>query len=433
MKNDRQILGFSTSSSRPLGVGELSRRAEAGEVHGPDRRVLERVLTAMGSPPVGVELWDGEEVSTGNSNPVARIVIHDRSTLRGLLLRPDYQFGEAYSAGRLDVEGNLADCLEALYRASARAPSSWIRSLRRSLYRPRRNTLSGSRENISHHYDIGNDFYKLWLDEQLLYSCAYYPTPDATLEAAQIAKMDHICRKLQLVPGQSVLEVGCGWGALSLHMVRRYGVKVKAFNISREQIAYAQQRAQREGLSDRAEFIHDDYRAVSGVFDVFVSVGMLEHVGTEHYRHLGHLIRSSLKGSGLGLLHFIGRSRPVPLSPWIERRIFPGAHPPTLREFADVLEPEGFSVLDVENLRLHYARTLEQWLERFEGSAGRVRDMFDERFVRAWRLYLAGSIAAFRTGSLQLFQVLFTAPLNNDIPWTREYIYRASAHNSHSA
>jgi cyclopropane-fatty-acyl-phospholipid synthase len=278
-----------------------------------------------------------------------------------------------------------------------------------------------SRENIHYHYDIGNDFYELWLDRELVYTCAYYANREMTLEEAQEAKMELVCRKLQLRKGERVVEAGCGWGSLALYMARHHGVSVRAFNISREQIEYARRRADREGLSDRVEFVDEDYRAIEGPYDVFVSVGMLEHVGRPHYRELGEAIDRSIHPErGRGLLHFIGRNQPEPLNAWIKRRIFPGAYPPALREvIGEVLEPWNFTVLDVENLRLHYARTLEHWLERYESSVDQVRAMFDEQFVRAWRLYLAGSQATFQAGCLQLFQIAFARGVTNDIPWTR--------------
>jgi cyclopropane-fatty-acyl-phospholipid synthase len=203
-------------------------------------------------------------------------------------------------------------------------------------------------------------------------------------------------------------------------MAKTCGVSVRAFNVSTEQIAYARRRASLEGLARQVEFIEDDYRNMRGEFDVFVSVGMLEHVGLTDYPTLGDVIARVLGPEGRGLLHFIGRNRPAPLNPWIRRRIFPGAYPPTLREvFERVLEPHAFSVLDVENLRLHYARTLEHWRRRYEAASDEVRAMFDEPFARAWHLYLAGSQAAFTTGFMQLFQVVFARGSSNAIPWTR--------------
>jgi cyclopropane-fatty-acyl-phospholipid synthase len=257
----------------------------------------------------------------------------------------------------------------------------------------------------------------------MVYTCAYFPNPTMGLEEAQAAKLDYVCRKLRLTPGETVLETGCGWGALALHMAKHYGAIVKAFNISAEQIAYARERACAEGLDGQVQFIEDDYRNVDGEFDAFVSVGMLEHVGTDLYQALGVVIDRNLKDAGRGLIHSIGRDYPSPMTPWIERNIFPGACPPSLSQMMQIFESFGFSVLDVENLRLHYAKTLEHWLARYEANIGRVAQMFDPAFVRAWRLYLAGSLAAFRSGDMQLFQVSFARSGQNRIPWTRQYLY----------
>ncbi len=402
------------------GYSQRPTRAQIGtsSVSPIDRWALAILQHHMGAASVRFVLWDGSEApARQHISPIGRIVLKDRATLARVLWNSDLYLGEGYTSGHIDVQGDLVAVVEAVYRAmllKAR-PHRW------SLARLRDNSEVDSRRNIHHHYDLGNDFYRLWLDEQLLYTCAYFPSPADDLETAQIAKMDHVCRKLVLKPGETVVEAGCGWGAFALHMAGRYGANVRAFNISREQIQYARRRAAAEGLTGRVEFIEDDYRNISRPCDVFVSIGMLEHVGPGHYYDLGRLIDRVLDPDhGRGLLHFIGRNRPGDLNAWIRRRIFPGAYPPTLGEAVDgVLQPWNFSVLDVENLRLHYAKTLMHWRTRFEAATERIESMFDDAFVRAWRLYLAGSEAAFTTGWLQLFQVLFARGTSNDIPWTR--------------
>jgi cyclopropane-fatty-acyl-phospholipid synthase len=210
-------------------------------------------------------------------------------------------------------------------------------------------------------------------------------------------------------------------------------VKVSAFSISHEQIVFARERAQALRVEDRVEFIEDDYRNVAGKFDAFVSIGMLEHVGRNHYRDLGRVIDQCLSESGRGLIHSIGQNYAVPLNPWIEKRIFPGAYPPTLREMAGIFEPWRFTVLDVENLRPHYALTIEHWLSRFEERRDYVRARYGDAFVRAWRFYLAASIAAFRTGELQLFQLMFNRSVDHTMPWTRDYLYRDASHGAATA
>ncbi|HVB47355.1 MAG TPA: cyclopropane-fatty-acyl-phospholipid synthase family protein [Burkholderiales bacterium] len=408
-------------------AGDAATQAREHPPASPDGRLLRRLLDALGNPPLRVTLWNGDSIAT--REPVAATIrISSRAALFKLLINPELHFGDAYADGTLEVEGDLVQLLEDVYRALPHARSSGLRHrISDWLHSGRRNTLAGSRRNIHRHYDLGNDFYRLWLDRDMLYTCAYFATPQATLEQAQTAKLEHVCRKIRLRAGDTLYEAGCGWGAFAMYAATHYGAKVTAFNISREQIAFARERTRALGLQDRVEFVEEDYRNISGHCDAFVSIGMLEHVGREHYRELGAVIDRCLDGAGRGLIHSIGRDRPEPLNAWIVKRIFPGAYPPTLREMMDIFEPLGFSVLDVENLRLHYALTLRHWLERYEEARERVLAMYDEPFVRAWRLYLAGSIAAFNAGALQLFQVVFNRSGYNDVPWTREHLYRSAA------
>jgi cyclopropane-fatty-acyl-phospholipid synthase len=392
-----------------------------------EARLLRRLLSTLGDPPIEFHLtWSGERIAPAAAPATERVRIADRATLRGLLRDAQIRFGDAYSAGRIEIDGDLVRFVETVYRGLNRrsAGDSIAARVAGWLHRPRRNSLAGSRDNIHRHYDLGNDFYALWLGRTMAYTCAYYPRDETTLDEAQTAKMEHVCRKLRIAADDRVIEAGCGWGSLALHIAARHGARVRAFNISREQLDYARHRARAAGLTQRVEFIEDDYRNIRGDAEVFVSVGMLEHVGLDHYPELGRIICRSLTREGRGLIHSIGRNRPGALHPWIERRIFPGAHPPSLAEMMQIFEPWGLSVLDVENLRLHYARTCRHWLARFEAASEEVGAMFSDRsFVRMWRLYLAGSTAAFNAGTLQLFQVLFTKQDNNAIPLTREYQY----------
>ena len=401
------------------------------------RRLLERLFNSFGQPNVTIELTSGEQIQPPLSKvpSVGRIRFVDNGAFWRVISDPMFQFGEMYSTGRILIEGPIDDVTIELFRAMRRAGSHSNLSMRLSgwLHWPRGSTLRDSQKNIHHHYDIGNDFYSLWLDERMAYTCAYFSQPSSTLEDAQIAKFNHVCHKLRLKPNMRVIEAGCGWGGLALHMARHYGVRVQAYNISHEQISFARQRARDEGLDSRVEFIEADWRTIAGPCDVFISVGMLEHVGQRNYRLLGQVINRALKPGGRGLIHSIGQNVAAPTGPWIERRIFPGANPPTLSEMMQTFEPNGFSVLDVENIRLHYALTIRHWIQRFQAHEQQIRAMFDDKFVRMWRMYLAGSLAAFETGSYQLFQVLFNRADDNDVTWTRDYLYRdmdGSASNS---
>lgn len=407
--------GAAAVTGRP----RVARRVTA-RLKGVDRVLLRTFLRFAGYPPLRCVLPDGTAIDPPHGEIVGTVRFRDRPTLYAMLRMPEIGFGEGYTDGRIEVEGDLAEVIAAAY---ATPPSPLVERLFFSAGKPRANSLHGSRDNIHQHYDLGNDFYRLWLDERMLYTCAYYPTPAATLEEAQVAKMDHVCRKVALRPGERVVEAGCGWGSLALHMARHYGVTVRAFNISHEQIAYARDQAARQGLGDRVEFIEDDYRNVSGTYDCFMSVGMLEHVGVKNYGTLGSLIDRCLERHGRGLIHTIGRARPSRLNAWIEKHIFPGGEPPSLGQMTAIFEPFRFSVLDVENLRLHYERTAGEWLQRFEARADEVQRMFDARFVRAWRLYLAGTMIAFRLSLLQLYQVVFARERHNGIPWTRAHVY----------
>ncbi|MGH7242858.1 MAG: class I SAM-dependent methyltransferase [Phycisphaerales bacterium] len=387
------------------------------------RWLAHRLLSAARNPPISIVLWNSEEVPSKAPRPsVGRIVLRTRRALFRLLMDPEFQFGELYSSGELEIDGDLLSVLEALYRKYA-SGDGFVSYLPRWLDRSAFNSLGRARENIHHHYDIGNEFYRLWLDDRMLYTCAYFARAGMTLEDAQLAKMEHVCRKLRLQPGETVVEAGCGWGSLALFMARQHGVKVRAFNISREQIALARERAQKEQLDHLVEFVEDDYRNISGKYDAFVSVGMLEHVGPSRFAEVGEVIDRALKPHGRGLIHTIGRHVPMKTTSWITRRIFPGARPPALSEMMRIFEPRSFAVQDVENLRLHYAETLAHWLARFDAHQDDVRQMFDESLVRAWRLYLAGSLAAFTTGWMQLYQVVFNRVTSNHVTRTREHLY----------
>jgi cyclopropane-fatty-acyl-phospholipid synthase len=428
----RQVAGQTSDASEKAGSGRkaVKARTKSPMFHGAvtrfDRWLARAMYRLVGSPKATLRLWDGKDVTPPVEDPVAVILYGNRLSMWKTILNPELNWGDLYCNGQLEFDGDLARFLELVYRHIHSAGRGG--RMRRFLFwlgnRRIANSCAKAEENIHHHYDIGNDFYRLWLDTaEMQYTCAYFPYPDMSLEDAQIAKLHHVCRKLQLKPGDTVVEAGCGWGGLARFMAKHYGVTVRAYNISKQQVSYARQRAEDEGLSDRVEYVLDDYRNIEGEYDVFVSVGMLEHVGRRDYTSLGDVINRCLKPDGRGLIHTIGRVRPGPMNAWIERRIFPGAYPPSLKEMMDIFEPHRLSVLDVENLRLHYARTLEHWLDRFENSRDAITMMMDEEFVKAWRLYLAGSIAAFRVGELQLYQVVFTRSINNELLWSRAHLY----------
>jgi cyclopropane-fatty-acyl-phospholipid synthase len=392
---------------------------------GIDRWLLRHLYSSLGNPEISIRLGDSFEVSPPGGCPVANITIQNRRTLLQLVLDPELGFGDGYTSGRITIDGRLVAALEEVFRSmSARQVSGWFfKAASPVLAFLQRNSTWGARKNIHRHYDLSTRFFRLWLDSQLVYSSAYFPDPALTLEEAQIAKMDYVCRKLNLQHGEHVVDIGCGWGALAFHMAKHYGARVQAFSNSHEQIAWARRRARELGFSDLVEFIEDDYRNISTQCDALVSIGMLEHVGKGRYRDMGGVIDRVLNSAGRGLIQTVSRNRQHPFNLWTRKRIFPGTYAPTLGQAMDLFEPGDFAVADVENLRPHYARTLEHWLARFEKASMGISDMFGADFVRLWRLYLAGSIAGFRSGSLQHFQILFARKTCPWIPMTRARLY----------
>jgi cyclopropane-fatty-acyl-phospholipid synthase len=377
---------------------------------------------ALGAPNLRFTLPDGRAVGAPDEAALATVHFQDARAPLALALDPPLAFGDLYAAGRIRVDGPLADVVSVsnelpaelgLLRRRPRTPASW------------RQALGRAARNARHHYDAGNDFYALWLDDRMIYTCAYFETPDRTLEEAQLAKLDLVCRKLRLRPGQRVLELGSGWGALALHMAGAYGVTVRAFNVSEQQVEWARESAEKQGLASRVEFVLDDWRNATGSYDAFASVGMLEHVGPGHYDELGRAIERTLAPDGLGLIHTIGRSRPQPLNRWIQKRVFPNAHPPALSEMMQIFEPRDFAVLDVENLRRHYALTAQHWLERYQKNRRLIDERVSKETARTFELYLAGTVAAFRDATLSLYQVVFTRARNDAVPWTRADLYRS--------
>ena len=332
-----------------------------------------------------------EQYGDGSGPPVA-IRFADAAALRAVVLDPALAVPEMYMEGRLLLDAGNPYELVTLFKTATRPEvatfGARLHHLRRSITDApvlRAVGLRSARTNVAHHYDLDERLYRLFLDEDMQYSCAYFQQPDMSLAQAQLAKKRLIAAKLLVRPDARVLDIGCGWGGLALYLARVCGARVTGITLSREQLRVASDRAAAAGLADRIEFRLQDYREVEGRFDNVVSVGMLEHVGAPDYPTFGGVIDRALADSGRGLLHFIGRNQSAPLNAWIRKRIFPGAYAPTLREvFEHVLEPHDLSVLDVENLRLHYAKTLEHWRSRFNGASREVAAMFDTKFVRAW-------------------------------------------------
>ena len=377
---------------------------------------------------------DGQRHSFGDGSDIAppvTIRFTDRATPRRAALNAALELGEAYVDGRLLIEqGDIAAFLDLVGLNThwddddAVHPHLW-RPWRRNRRWEAWNWQRRARRNVAHHYDLSSRLYALLLDEDLQYSCGYFPRPDMTLEEAQAAKKAHISAKLDLRPGQRVLDIGCGWGGLALHLHSVADVNVLGVTLSLEQLAIARQRAKAAGVDHRVRFELLDYRAIQGTFDRIVSVGMFEHVGPPNYRTFFEHCRALLDPDGVMLLHTIGRADgPKPTDRWLARYIFPGGFVPALSQIAPAIEDARLWITDIEVLRLHYAHTLDHWYRRVIAERDAIVALYDERFFRMWQFYLAGALVAFRHDAHLNFQIQLTRR-REALPLTRTYIAAA--------
>lgn len=366
----------------------------------------------------------------GTGRPVS-VRFLSRRTERRILLNPELALGEAYMDGTFVVEnGSIADALAILLDQPAMVPQWgrlqwWLRYLARHI---RQLNLRGrARHNVAHHYDLDGRLYSLFLDADKQYSCAYFETPETTLDDAQLAKKRHLAAKLLIDRGDRVLDIGSGWGGLGLYLAEMTDADVTGITLSTEQLQVANARAGEKNLSRRAKFLLDDYRDIPGSFDRIVSVGMFEHVGVGFYETYFRRCAELLSDDGVMVLHSIGRSTgPDVTSPWITKYIFPGGYIPAVSEVIPAIERAGLLVCDIEILRLHYADTLKAWRERFMARREEAVRLYDERFARMWEFYLAGSEMSFRKQNLMNFQIQLTKR-QGVVPITRDYIGREEA------
>jgi len=361
--------------------------------------------------------------------PDVTVRVHDHSAQRALFRNPKLAFGELYMDGRLTIEhGTLYDLLDLLCATVGDLEANtWVGRLgvmsgRMTRRLQQYNPVGKAQRNVAHHYDLSDRLYDLFLDEDRQYSCALFSNDNESLEEAQRNKKRHIAAKLLLEPGQSLLDIGCGWGGLALYLARLGGGDVTGLTLSAEQHGVAEQRAKQENLSDRVRFRLQDYRAEGGRYDRIVSVGMFEHVGVNHYREYFRQLRRLLKEDGVALLHTIGRAGPpAATNPWLAKYIFPVGYTPALSEIMSAVEKENLWVTDVEVLRLHYAKTLREWHRRFDQNRAEIRALYDERFCRMWEFYLIACELAFRRMDQVVFQVQISRQ-QTAVPLTRAYI-----------
>ncbi len=396
------------------------------------QRALDLMLRRMlrkGSLQVTLPDGQSHRYGDGTGTPL-RARLHDVATLRHLVLNPELALGEAYMNGRLTIEqGDLQGFLGLIVDNRNDAPRVWwqrlLPRLRIALRRFTQNNVTlRSRRNVAHHYDLSDALYDLFLDADRQYSCAYFRDPNDTLEQAQANKKLHIARKLRIEPGMRVLDIGCGWGGMARTLARDFGAHVVGITLSEQQYTYAKATAEREGLADQVRYQLCDYRDVTGTFDRVVSIGMFEHVGLPHYDTYFNTIRNRLTTDGIALVHTIGWTGPPDATnPWIAKYIFPGGYIPTMSEVLRSVETSRLWAADVEVWRLHYAETLRHWTERFEANEDKVRALYDDRFVRMWRFYLAACEQTFRHGRQAVFQFQLSRRIDA-VPLTRDYLYQ---------
>jgi cyclopropane-fatty-acyl-phospholipid synthase len=364
----------------------------------------------------------------GSPGASVAIRFHDPALHWKLLVRPRLFLSEAYVDGRLTIEeGSLYDFIDLMTVNLELLPEGFLGHHLNGAFSPLRrlhqyNPLPRARRNVAHHYDLSEELYASFLDQDRQYSCAYFRDGIDDLDTAQLDKTRHIAAKLLIQPGQSVLDIGSGWGGLALYLAGECGAKVTGLTLSAEQHKVATRRAAMAGLADRVEFRLRDYREESGHYDRIVSVGMFEHVGVNHYNGFFDQLKSLLTPDGVALLHSIGRmDGPGSTHPWIRKYIFPGGYIPALSEVLPAVERSKLWVTDIEILRLHYAETLRSWRRRFEHNRERLREIYDERFCRMWEMYLVGSEIAFRRSGFMVFQMQLAKAVDS-VPMTRDYL-----------
>lgn len=376
-----------------------------------------------------VVYWDGEEVNYGNiSHPQFAIVFRKAPPLNFNLDDPVLALGEAYMDEVFDFEGNLDEVIRIAELSKKNLAAEGLGSKLVSTFKTI-NSAAGKwqqKENIQHHYDLGNDFFSLWLDETMSYSCAYFKNAEDSLYQAQKQKIDHILKKLNLQPGERLLDIGSGWGWLILTAAQLYGVHALGITLSEEQYRATREKINKMGLADKVDVKLINYLDLNETkyqFDKIVSVGMFEHVGKENLPKYMDKVNRLLVPGGLSLLHTITGTKEKQVNSWMEKNIFPGGYIPSLRETMWLLPEYNFHLLHAESLRIHYATTLERWYQNFYSHVDDIEQKFGKRFVRMWSLYLRSCAASFRASGLNIHQLLFSKGLNNKLPLTFEHVY----------
>ena len=389
-----------------------------------DKIFIKSFLNNFEEESFSVKLWDEEEIKVGQDEPLFKVTLNKPIPKKELLSSATLAFGEAYMDGNLQVEGDFLTMLNTVLKYKSKFPTDF-----KGLPKIFSNLTSQKKqkEEVSYHYDLGNDFYSLWLDDTMSYSCGYFKNENDSLYDAQMNKIHHLLKKLNLKEGQSLLDIGCGWGSLLIEAAKNYKVKGLGITLSEEQYKAFKERIERENLQDYIDVKIMDYRELSKShlkFDRVVSVGMLEHVGRTNYDLFFKNVDSVLKKGGLFLLHYISGLQESEGDAWIKKYIFPGGVLPSFREIINISGDYKYHTIDVESLRLHYKKTLLMWAKNFDDNIDKIKTMFDDEFIRMWRMYLYACAAVFNNGIVDLHQILFVKGANNELPMTRDYMYK---------
>lgn len=385
-----------------------------------EKQLYKKIFSDSFSIPVEVHYWDGTQERYGDTTkpPVAKITFNEMIPVKDITTNASLALGEGYMDKKIEIEGSIQGVITDAYLQA----DSFLRSKNYMKWLPKLNkhTKKQNVHDVQSHYDLGNDFYELWLDSTLTYSCAYFQTPEDSLEQAQINKIHHILDKLFIKENETLLDIGCGWGNLMLTAAKEYKVKATGITLSQQQYDFIQARIKEEGLEDRCSVILEDYRDVKGIsFDHITSVGMFEHVGEDSLGEYFEVVKRLLNPKGTALIHGISRQQGGATNAWINKYIFPGGYIPGVVELADHMKANDLHLIDLESLRRDYQLTLEHWTKNFHEAKNDVLKIHDERFYRMWDLYLQACAASFESSNIDVVQYLLVHPFNNEIPMHR--------------
>ncbi|MCP9328729.1 SAM-dependent methyltransferase [Liquorilactobacillus satsumensis] len=387
-----------------------------------DKIFYKKMLSKSFNIPVRINYWDGTSEEYGQGEPEVTITFKEAVPIKDLLRNASIALGEAYMDGRIQIEGSIQRLVKSAYEAH---DSFFYNSKLKHFLPKQSHSERHSKDDVQSHYDLGNEFYRLWLDPTMTYSCAYFESENDTLEQAQLNKVHHIIKKLHPQPGKTLLDIGCGWGTLMLTAAKEYGLDVSGITLSEEQYKFVQQRIKDEGLEAHAHVYLEDYRELKhGPFDYITSVGMFEHVGEDNLETYFQTVADYLSDDGVALIHGITRQQGGAYNGWINQYIFPGGYIPGMTENLEHIVAAGMQVFDLETLRRHYQRTLEIWERNFKQNIAKISESKDRKFIRMWDLYLQACAASFEAGNINVIQYLISkGPSGKNLPKTRDYIY----------